>query len=92
MNSHLLQSMIFSVVVFGCMNAFFMKNVLKRHGRYAVSFAGGYFNDVKDILKLARVAPNRNEKVKYFLIGWLDILLTISFVVLAILFFKYFPF
>lgn len=91
MNSHLLQSMLFSVVIFGYMNAFFMKSVLKRNGRYEVSLSGGYFNDVKDILKLARIAPNKNDKVKYFLIGWLDIILTIGFVVLALLFLKYFP-
>ena len=92
MNSHLLQSMIFSVVIFGCLNAFFMKNILKRNGGYAVTFAGGYFNDVKDILKLAKATPNPNDKVKYMLMGWLDIILTIGFVVLAILFLKYFQF
>ena len=92
MNSHLLQSMIFSVVVFGILNAFFMKAVLKRNGGYSVTLAGGYFNDVKDILKLARTASTKNDKIKYLLMGWLDIILTIGFVVLGILFFRYFQF
>ena len=92
MNSHLVQSMIFSVVTLGMLNAFFMKSILKQNGGYAVSLAGGYFNDVKDILKLAKTSSNRNDKIKYMLMGWLDIILTIGFVVLAILFFKYFQF
>jgi len=92
MNSHLVQSMIFSVIILGNLNAFFIKNVLKQNGGYTVTLAGGYFNDVRDILKLASTTPNKNDKAKYLMMGWLDIMLTIGFVVLAILFFKYFQF
>ena len=91
MNSHLLQSLIFSVIILGNLNAFFIRDVLKNKG-YAVAFAGGYFKDVKDILKLAKLTPKKNDKVKYLLMGWLDIILTIAFVILAVLFLKYFPF
>ena len=91
MSNQLLQSMIFSVVIMGYLNAFFIKDVLKQNG-YQVSFAGGYFNEVKDIFKLAKATPNRNDKVKYMIMGSLDIILTVSFAVLAVLFFKYFQF
>ena len=79
-------------MVLGFLNAIFINNVLKRNGTYAFSFNGGYFNEVKDILKLSKTASNKNDKIKYLFMGWLDIVLTVGFVVLTVLFLKYFPF
>ena len=74
---------IFIIAVLANLLGYWIKIVIKKNG-YTVKFFSGFFRDIKNIFKLAKSSNDRNVKIKSLILGYSEIGLTITFVVLGI--------
>lgn len=78
MEKHFIPILIF--VVLGNLFAYWIKSILENNN-YKVNFFSGHFRDAKNIFKLVRLTSDKLKRKYYFIIGLLNILSGIGFIV-----------
>jgi len=83
--------LIFTItILFGNLNSFAIKRVLKNNG-FDVKYFSGHLRDTKNILKLAKVTEDIRTQKRYYQMGFINITLGIGFLSSAIFLFSSLP-
>jgi len=77
-------------ILFGNLNGFAIKRVLKDNG-FDVKYFSGHFSDTKNIFKLAKATAEINLRKRYYRMGFLDITFGLVFLSSGIFLFSSLP-
>ena len=82
-SSNKLWTVIFIFILAGNFFGYWIKGILKNNG-YPVTYFSRHSRDTRNIFRLAKSTYDKNKRLKYFILGFLDIGILVALIVSVI--------